>query len=250
MCLLVFSLAGDGTLVLAANRDEFRARPAAPAGPWSEDPDVLAGRDLAAGGTWLGVRRGGRVAALTNVRDPAAHDPRKRSRGELVSGFLLSPASTAAGWAVEVAARAGDYNPFHLLVADRATLAVVSGRTGDVRPLGPGLHAVSNGDLDAPWPKMERSRRALAALLAEGRTDEEALFAMLADAERAPDGELPDTGVGLEWERVLSAPFIATEAYGTRSSTLVFRGPEGALRLAERTFGPDGRAEGTVRFSI
>lgn len=250
MCLLVFSLAPDGTLILAANRDEFWSRATAPAAFWPEDPEVLAGRDLAADGTWLGVRRGGRVAALTNFRDPAAHDPSRRSRGELVSGFLLARGETVEGWAADVAARSRDYNPFHLLLGDAAALVVVSGRTGTVRRLPPGLHAISNGELDEPWPKMRRSREALEALLASGPAEEESLFAMLRDTERAPDEALPATGVELEWERVLSAPFIVTPAYGTRSSTLVLRAPDGGLRFAERTFAPDGRAVETRRFAL
>lgn len=250
MCLLVFSLAETGALVLAANRDEFWSRPSAPAAPWAEDRDVVAGRDLTGGGTWLGIARGGRVAALTNYRDPQSFDPAKRSRGELVAGFLLARETAAEEWAKDVARRAADYNAFHLLVGDLASLQVVSGRTGEVRALGPGVHAISNGDLDAPWPKMRRSRAALEGLIAEGSVNEASLFAMLADAEHAPDGELPDTGVGLELERVLSSPFIATPDYGTRSSSLLTRAPSGVLTFVERTYAPDGSAVETRRFFL
>ena len=135
-------------------------------------------------------------------------------------------------------------------MADRGLLAVVSSRTGEMRSIGSGIHAISNGDLDAPWPKMRKSSEALAALLAGSAPEDEALFEMLRDTERAPDSELPETGVGLEWERVLSAPFIATPTYGTRSSTVVQRSADGAIRFSERTFMPDGRAAGTNRFVL
>jgi len=249
MCLLIlaYEAAPGARLVVAANRDEFHARPTAPAAFWPERPDVLAGRDLEAGGTWLGVTRSGRFAALTNIRDPRSHRPGRATRGALVSGFLTGTAS-AREHAEAALAGAGLYDGFNLLVFDGAALWYVESRTPSARPLAHGLYGLSNHLLDTPWPKVTRVQEAIAARL-EGELSPEALLSPLADRTRAPDALLPDTGVGLEAERLLSSPFIVSPAYGTRSSTALVRGGQG-LVLVERSFDPDGRETGTRRFTL
>lgn len=250
MCLLVLVhgvAAAGARLVVAANRDEYHARPAAPAAFWPGSPDVLAGRDLEAGGTWLGVTRSGRFAALTNIRDPRAHRPGRASRGGLVAGFLLGQ-EPADAYAKSVLAAAAGYNGFNLVVGDEAgALWYVENRTPAARALPPGVHGLSNHLLDTPWPKVTRTKTAIAAVLGPDVVAEE-LLAPLADRTRPPDAELPDTGVGLEVERLLSSPFIVSPAYGTRCSTALVVGSRGTL-LVERSFDPEGRESGVARFA-
>lgn len=240
MCLiaLAWQVHPDYPLIVAANRDEFHARATAPARFWPEAPALLAGRDLAAGGTWMGVTRHGRFAALTNFREPQA--PRgATSRGLLVSDYLQAKTPPLA-YAEAVMARAGEYSGFNLLLADAGELVVASNRGTPPRRLGPGVYALSNHLLDSPWPKVERARRALQAQLADPGI--EGLLALLADDAAAPDEDLPDTGVGLALERLLSSPFIRSPGYGTRSSTALLVGRR-RVRFVEQTFGPEGPGE-------
>lgn len=233
MCLIALAWkAHPGfPLVVAANRDEWRARPAAPAHWWDDAPGLLAGRDLEAGGTWMGVTRGGRFCAVTNFRDPSDKRPGARSRGELVAGFLASREPPAA-WCEALAARARDYNGFNLLAGEGDSLVYFGSREGDAREVAPGVHALSNHLLDEPWPKVRRARDAMARA-ADGAP--EPLFAMLSDTAPGPDEELPDTGVGLAWERRLSPALILGEDYGTRASTVLRIAADGAVRFEERT---------------
>ena len=224
-------------LVVAANRDEFYARPTAPAAWWDDAPGVLAGRDLRGGGTWMGVNRDGRWAAVTNYRDPGAERAAAPSRGELVGDFLRG-GEPPAGYLARLAPRAGEYNGFNLLVGEPGTVLWLSNRAPDPRPLEPGVHGVSNHLLDTPWPKVERGKRALGALLHEPRLDAEPMLDLLLDSTVAADHELPDTGVGLTLERALSTMFIATPEYGTRSSTALLVDRDGAVLFVERTHHP------------
>lgn len=237
-------------LVVAANRDEFHARPSAPAGFWDAAPGVLAGRDLEKGGTWLGVTRTGRIAALTNFRDPRAVRPDAASRGALVAGFLAGDAS-AEDWLGAALRDAGRYNPFNLVAGTGARLLVLESRTGRTGTLAPGVHGISNALVDTPWPKVTRGKAALERLLAHaGELDPEELLLLLGDREPAPDAELPDTGVGLEKERLLSPAFIVSERYGTRSSTVLLLDGSGRARFVERSFDARGNATGTVDLTI
>lgn len=248
MCLIAFAYRCHPRyrLIVAANRDEFYRRPTAPADFWPECPPLLAGRDLEQGGTWLGVTRDGRVAALTNYRDPAAQKADARSRGGLVRDYLcggLAPAEY-----LELArAAGGEYNGFNLLAGDGDGLWYWSNRGTAPAEVPPGVHGLSNHLLDTPWPKVVRAKAGMAACL---RGPDEALaerlFALLADGAAAPDAELPDTGVGLAWERTLSPIFIASPDYGTRSSTVVLAGYDGRVWLGERTW--PGGAEKTFEF--
>ena len=206
MCLIALAWQAhpDFPLIVAANRDEFHARAAAPARFWPEAPWLLAGRDLDAGGTWMGVTRDGRFAALTNFREPLAAKG-KRSRGFLVSEYLLSWADPIA-YADSVRAEGGHYSGFNLLVADGERLVAVSNRGMAPTVLPPGVYGLSNHLLDTPWPKVRRARDALRATVRAPTV--EGLMHLLADDAAAPDEELPDTGVGPVLERLLSSPFI------------------------------------------
>ena len=238
-------------LVLAANRDERSGRPAAPAAWWDDAPHVLAGRDLEAGGTWMGVARDGRWAAVTNVREPSVPQrPGAPSRGALVADFLRG-SSSAEAYLAALAPRAGEWNGFNLLAGDGAGVAWLSNRApGPVR-VEPGVHGLSNALLDTPWPKVERGRGDLARILA-GPEDqlEAALFRTLALRDAAPDARLPDTGVGVELERALSSLFIDMPGYGTRASTVLLIRHDGLVRLTERTIVPGGWTEARHEFRV
>lgn len=248
MCLIVFAwLPGHATpLVLAANRDEFYARPSRPLAAWPEAPDVHAGRDLEAGGTWLGVGPGGRVAAVTNIRDPR-QPPGRRSRGELPAGFLLGALSPEA-YLEQVAERAQDYTGFNLLAGTAGELWYYHARETAPRRLPAGLYGLSNAALDTPWPKLRRAKAALAECLETPQA--ECLLAAVQDTQPAADAELPDTGVGLARERLLSSVFIVSADYGTCSSTALILRADGSVELLERRFGPGGVRLGEVRLDL
>jgi len=229
----------DLPLVVAANRDEWRDRPTEPAGWWPDHPEILAGRDLKAGGTWMGITRRGRFAAVTNFRDPSDKRSTARSRGELVTDFLLSTDS-AATFLGALHGRAREYNGFNLIVGDGAALWYYGSREGEAREIPPGIHGLSNHLLDEPWPKVVRGRLAMQEALGDPDPSPR-LFAMLADGHGAPDEALPATGVGIAWERRLAAPLITGADYGTRASTVLRVEAGGAMHFEERTIGDDGR---------
>ncbi|MES2739654.1 MAG: NRDE family protein [Pseudomonadota bacterium] len=229
MCLIVFAwkVIPGVHLVAAANRDEFYARAAAPAAPWPEHPHIFAGRDLKAGGSWMGIRTDsgprGRFAAITNIRAPGERRAEAPSRGALVANYLAGSLSPRDYVAALIADNA-PYNGYNLVLGDRDTLIWYSNRgQDDVRngqPLPPGIYGISNALLDAPWPKVIRTKAQFASLLCQSAPDA-AYFDMLADTTRAPDSRLPETGVPLDLERVLSAVCIESPEYGTRTSTVV-----------------------------
>lgn len=238
MCLIVIGWRAhpDFPLVVAANRDEFYGRPTAAAGRWPDHPRVLGGRDLEAGGTWLGISEDGRFAAVTNVREPGTPKGR-HSRGELTRDFLLG--KEPAGDYVAGMKRS-DYSGFNLLVCDGDGLWYASNRGGEPRRLPPGLYGLSNHLLDTPWPKLVAARQRFAtALDALPATD--GFFDILADDQIVADQHLPQTGVSLEWERRLSAIFVRSTDYGTRASTVLTQDRKGGIRLEERSFGPNGQ---------
>ncbi len=250
MCLIVFAwqVVPGVPLIAAANRDEFYDRDTRPAAPWPDAPHIFAGRDLKAGGSWMGVTRpadapasgatgaagvapdGGvtasapsRFAAITNVRNPQEHHPLAPSRGQLVADFLAG-AMTAQEYVAQIAPQAGAYNGFNLVLCDGEELVWYSNKgEGDPRngkPLEPGIYGLSNALLDSAWPKVLKTKAQFASLLCLG-APEDAYFEMLSDTTRAPDMRLPETGVPLELERLLSAVKIESPNYGTRSSTVV-----------------------------
>ncbi|TWI03656.1 uncharacterized protein with NRDE domain [Luteimonas cucumeris] len=252
MCLIALAWRAHPCyeLALIANRDELHARPTAPAGPDPEAPDVYGGRDLQAGGGWLMVSMQGRLAAVTNVRAGLDAEAALHSRGSLVRDFVRGQASTNA-YLASLASTAADYGRFNLIVWDGADLAFASNHPRFTRSaIAPGLHAMSNGAFDAPWPKSGLATRALAAWLpsASGRIDDDPtalspLLDALSDTTPAPDDALPDTGVGLDLERALSPPFVRDQRYGTRCSSVVLVDSDRIL-FAERRFGPGGQAQG------
>jgi uncharacterized protein with NRDE domain len=205
--------------LVAANRDEFHARPAARAEWWPDHPQILAGRDLEAGGTWLGVTRTGRFAALTNYRDPEQRRAAVPSRGALVASMLESGASVAEGLTY-LRAVGADYNGFNLIFSDGERLGIYESVRGAGRELGPGIYGLSNHLLDTPWPKVQNAKTRLQAALL-GLTDTAPLLDLLRDDRPACDAQLPRTGVSLEWERLLSSAFVRAPDYGTRCSTII-----------------------------
>jgi len=221
MCLVlvVWRMHPQYPCLVAANRDEFHARPTAGAGWWPDHPAILAGRDLQAGGTWLGLTRTGRFAALTNYRDPEQRRAAAPSRGGLVTSLLESGASVAEGLAY-LRGVGADYNGFNLIFSDGERLGVYESVPGSGRELGPGIYGLSNHLLDTPWPKVQKAKSRLEAALSD-ITDTTPLLALLRDDRPAPDAQLPQTGVSLEWERLLSSAFVRAADYGTRCSTII-----------------------------
>ncbi|MET1080349.1 MAG: NRDE family protein [Pseudomonas sp.] len=244
MCLIVFAWRPGHAqpLVLAANRDEFYDRPTDLLAPWDDAPGLLAGRDLQAGGTWLGIGADGRFAALTNIRDPR-QPPIGRSRGELSTQFLTSSLSPEAFFA-ELSQRADDYAGFNLLAGNSHEAWFYNSWEGAPQPLSAGLYGFSNAQLDTPWPKVERAKAALRACLQA--PEPQALLELLADPQQADDRILPDTGIGLNTERLLSSVFIASRSYGTRASTALIVQADGARQIVERSYGPHGELLGDI----
>ena len=248
MCLILFSLDQHPrySLIIAANRDEQYARPSLPLAFWPDAPDVAGGRDLEAGGTWLGITRQGRWAALTNYRQAGSYRLGAPSRGRLVSDYLF--ASVAPRHYIDtIRESAADYNGFNLLVGSGTDVHYFSNRAVGCQRVASGSHGLSNHLLDSPWPKVTAGRRMLDAL--PSAPTAEALTDLLLDAlqtRHAPlDAELPDTGIGREHERTLAPPFIVSQTYGTRASTVILVDRDGVVSITERLFGPMGRAQGT-----
>lgn len=238
MCLIVIGwrVHPDYPLVVAANRDEFYARPSTTVGRWADAPHVIGGLDLEAGGTWLGINDSGRFAAVTNVREPGV--PKGAlSRGALTRNFLTSHLSAG-----EYAAQLdyAQYSGFNLLLADGESLTYCSNRDGEPRSLAPGVYGLSNHLLDSPWPKLISARHRFSAALPQ-LPDTSAFFELLADQEIASDEDLPNTGVSLEWERLLSAIFVKSESYGTRASTVAWLRRDSTVTMHEKNFGPHGQ---------
>lgn len=237
MCLILLAWQAhpDYPLVVAANRDEFFARPSAPAGFWTEVPEVLAGRDMEAGGTWLGVTRRQRFSALTNYREGGRKFVDAPSRGALVADFLAGE-SDPETYLEALARRSADYNGFNLFVGDGRRLAYYTNRGAGSRWLVPGIYGLSNHLLDTLWPKLSAAKAAFAGALAQLPVADP-FFELLADQEIVADTHLPETGVPLEWERILSAVFVSSPDYGTRASTLLTIHRTGLISMVERSFG-------------
>lgn len=238
MCLIVF--ANDHhpryELIFAANRDEFYDRPTQPAYFWDTRPPLLAGRDLQAGGTWFGINRSGALAALTNVRDPSIERDDPPSRGNIIVDYLTQEKDSPS-YLKTLHERARRYMGFNVLAGTPAQLYHYSNREGDINRVTPGIHGLSNHLLDTPWPKVERAKEGLQALISGDDISEEALFELLRDTRPAPVEALPDTGIPRELEKKVSPIFIQTENYGTRSSTVVLVDRQGHVTFEERRFG-------------
>lgn len=242
MCLIVFAwqVVPGAPLIAAANRDEFYDRPATPAAAWPDKPSIYAGRDLQGGGSWMGINQqgphGARFAALTNIRGPQERRTDAPTRGALVADYLAGELDAEA-YIARIADGSVAYNGFNLVLGDRDKLYWFSNRGMDDprngKALAPGIYGISNGLLDAPWPKVVRTKAQFASLLCQG-APEEAYFEMLADTTCAPDLRLPDTGIAIDLERVLSAVCIETTGYGTRTSTVVKLYTDAPAELHER----------------
>lgn len=246
MCLILVAWRNHPQypLVVAANRDEFYKRPTAPAAFWPDHPQVLAGRDREAGGTWMGITRQGRFAALTNFRDPKRQQPQAPSRGRLVAGFLTSAQSIDA---YLDGLDASAYNGFNLLLGDGERLVAFSNVSNERHELKPGIYGLSNALLDTPWPKVGAGKTALEAAL-NALPDERHLWALLRDDRTHPDDALPATGVPVEWERLLSAAFVLSPDYGTRSSTVLTCSTGSVVSYDEQIWLATGKAGERRRF--
>jgi uncharacterized protein with NRDE domain len=251
MCLLVFAWQTDDEhpLVFAGNRDERHARASAAAAFWPDAPEILGGRDLEAGGTWLGITTAGRFAVVTNYREGLNPPKTPRSRGELPADFLRGNMS-AADYMGELQRRGGDYGGFSLICGDGNELWYCSNRGAAPLAIAPGIHGLSNHLLDTPWPKVEHSKARLAMLLEQDVTGSDALFKLLADRTPASDAELPDTGIGRDLEHTVSSPFVLNPVYGTRCSTAIRFNADGSRHFAERRFDPESQALETRYFQL
>jgi uncharacterized protein with NRDE domain len=238
MCLilLAYDVHPEYRLILAANRDEFYDRPTLPIAFWEDHPDILAGRDLKGGGTWLGLSRSGRFSAITNYREPAGPKPDAPSRGHLVSDFLSGSDSSQA-YLEAVSAVGQTYSGFNLIVGDVSGLFYYSNREPGIQRLQPGWYGLSNHLLNTPWPKVEKGIALLKSVVLDADSvNTEPIFHLLKNREVPPDDRLPDTGVGMAWERILSAMFIQSSGYGTRSSSVMLINRNGKALVAEQTF--------------
>lgn len=239
MCLILFSYKKHKKykLILAANRDEFYARPTEPISRWNKGNGIIAGKDLEAGGTWMGISENGHFAALTNFRDPKSIKKDVLSRGLLVSNFLEGKNDSPEDYLNHIAAQNKLYNGFNLLAGDRDDLYYFSNHEGIVRKIEPGLHGLSNHLLDTPWPKVEKGKKYLERLIdSECFENHEKIFAFLEDSEIPPDQLLPETGMGIDWERMLAPLFIKSDIYGTRSSSFLLIGYDGKGIFTEKTW--------------
>lgn len=238
MCLIIFAydVHPSYKLVLAANRDEFYDRPSASADFWKDYPDLLAGRDLKGKGTWLGVTRQGKFAAITNYRDPASFMFDAKSRGKLVKDFLGGK-NNAEEFIKKISRQDAKYNGYNLILQDSGGFYYYSNRGGEKQKITAGIHGLSNHLLNTPWPKVVRGKKLMKeALKNKGAALEEALFALLSDRRFPPPEKLPSTGVDKEWEKVLSPIFIKSPHYGTRSSTVLLIGKNRRVTFIEKNY--------------
>jgi uncharacterized protein with NRDE domain len=252
VCLLVIAWRThpEYRLLLAANRDEFHDRPAAPLAAWPDAPKIHGGRDLSAGGTWLALTRGGRLGVVTNYRELARKRRSAPSRGGLIPGFLRAT-TLPSEYLDAIELDATGFAGFNLLLADEHSLWYASNRADRfARELPPGLYGLSNHALDTPWPKLLKVKSRFAELVDAAQFDMAAAFAMLSDPAPATDADLVSTGLSLDWERALSAPFVSHENYGTRSSTVVSVLNDGSARIQERRFDAAGNLTGETMLDL
>lgn len=250
MCLIVFKYqpTEDNKLILVANRDEYYQRESIPAEFWIEQPNIFGGIDAVAGGSWLSVDISGRLAALTNVRKPPYKDPTKLSRGHLVKDFLSQHAS-APDFIKQLDNAGKDYGLFNLLLMDNSGLWHYSNDSCEATKVSAGIHGLSNATLDTPWPKLTTSVKAFENSLASNVIDELKLLSTMRSQTKPTDKDLPDTGIGIEFERFLSPIFIQGEEYGTRCTTLLTMNNT-AVNFTEVSYSPTGQISGEVQQKI
>jgi len=237
MCLVVFAINvhKDYKFIFAANRDEFYNRPTEQADFWKEYPDLLAGKDLQAGGTWMGITNQGRLAAITNFRDLRNYKEDAPSRGKLTLDFLVNNINPEEYYK-SIKSNLYTYNGFNLLIGSVNELFYFSNKTAGLQKLEPGIYGLSNALLNTPWPKVEKSKQYLKKITGQGEIHPWELLNILSDTITAKDDELPDTGVGIELERLLSPVFTNTKKYGTRCSTVVMVDKNNNVKFVEKTF--------------
>lgn len=237
MCLVFFSVSNHPNykLILAGNRDEFYNRRTAAACFWDDHPDILGGRDLEAGGTWLAMNKAGKIALVTNYRDPQNIDPKAPSRGQLVSDYLISNESPAE-YLKTISTNGNKYNGFNLIAGDPTRLWYYSNYKKDIEKLEPGFYGLSNHLLETSWPKVLRGKEKVKPIIDRSSIDPEALFEVLYDDQIVADTLLPKTGLTLERERALSSMFIKTEGYGSRCSTVILIDKQDQVLFSERVY--------------
>lgn len=239
MCLIVFAnkVHKNYKLIFAANRDEFYNRPAEQAGFWKDNPELLAGKDLKAGGTWMGITKSGRFAAITNYRDMKNIKDNAPSRGKITLDYLCSDIS-AQEYFLSIKDSLKYYNGFNLILGSIDNLFYLSSIAGEIKEITPGIHALSNAFLDTPWFKVENSKLKLKDAINNNQISEESLMQILDDKNFAEIENLPDTGIGKDLEKVLSSIFIKTENYGTRCSTILLVDNLNNVKFVEKSYIP------------
>lgn len=237
MCLIFFALKQHPTykFILAGNRDEFYQRKTAPATFWKDEPSIVAGRDLEAGGTWLGMNKNGRISMVTNYRDLRNVKTSAPSRGHLVSNFLASNEG-GESYLRKLQPTASQYNGFNLLVGDADRLWYLSNYREGIEKLDTGIFGLSNHLLDTPWPKVKNGKAMFSNIIANKIIEPEQLFQFLTNEERAADENLPDTGIGIDRERALSSMFIKMQGYGSRCSTVILVDQKNNVTFSERVY--------------
>ena len=251
MCLIFIALHHHPgyKLIVAANRDEFYKRKTSSANFWEDHPEILGGRDLEAGGTWLAVNKNGRISMVTNYRDLKNLKQVAPSRGHLVSDYLLGN-EQPADYMHNVETKGNEYNGFNLITGTSDELYYYSNYQNKIIKIAPGLHGLSNHLLDTPWPKVREGLAEMKTLMSGETVDPHLLLDAMHHEIIAPDGELPDTGIGLEWERTLSAMFIKSPGYGTRNSTVVMIDRSNNLQFYERVYDTQTFEFKTTQFSF
>ncbi len=251
MCLIVLAnnYHPKYKLVLAANRDEFYSRSTEPAHFWDDNPNLLAGKDLQAGGTWMGITKKGRYAAITNFRDPNSMIPKSVSRGTIVTDYL-NGVESPKNFLENLMETAQKYNGFNLLVGNTNELYFFSNRTNDPEKLIPNIYGLSNHLLDTPWSKVVKSKQAFASAIEHKEVKIEKLFSLLSDTSVPPDDELPETGVGIEIERIAAPVFIESPTYGTRASTVLLIDKNNNVTFIEKSLDTDKKEWNKSEFNF
>ena len=251
MCLIVFAnnYHPKYKLIFAANRDEFYNRPSSAAGFWKENSEILAGRDLQAGGTWMGITKKGKFAAITNFRDLKNHRNDAPSRGKLTLDFLANHFYPEEYYSL-LKSDLNKFNGFNLILGNIDELYYFSNKNEELKKLEPGIHGISNAVLNTPWPKVEKSKKQLKALLGQNEIHPHEVMNILYDKNKAADDMLPDTGVGIELERMLSPVFIKSEKYGTRCSTVVLVDRDNTVLFIEKSYLPEEDEFSTIEFNF
>lgn len=251
MCLLLIAYKKHPNykIIVAANRDEFHERPTKPAHFWTENNSLLAGKDLKENGTWLGITKTGRFAALTNYRDMSKIKTNAPTRGKLVSNFLLENID-AKDYHKILLKKSDEYNGYNLIFGDINNLFYLSNVSREFKEINERIHGLSNHLLDTPWPKVTKAKQKFMEILKDNKPHEEKIFSLLFDSTTFPDKDLPKTGLPAEMERLVSPIFTVTEKYGTRSSTVILIDNDDNISFTEKSFNSKKENINTNHFSF